>query len=271
MMRRMGLRNWVDLSVFVMIVSLLTPGLSPAQTATSEGGVEVPAEARQDQRTSERAKVHAPATVVLLHGLGRSARNMLVMKWRLEARGYRVCNVGYDTRVPTLEDAINEVSEAIEGCASTGERVDFVTHSLGGLVLRGLLDRHPRANLGRAVMIAPPNAGSEIADRLRTLAPLDRVMGPLSIQLGTRKADLPQRLPIPGIPFGVIAGNQWVNPAGPLWLPAPHDGTVSVASTRLRGMRDHIVLPYTHTFIVNAGPVADQIDLFLRHERFERS
>ena len=63
--------------------------------------------------------------------------------------------------------------------------------------------------------------------------------------------------------------DEWINPAGPLWLPAPHDGTVSVESTRLRGMRDHIVLPYTHTFIVAAGPVADQVDRFLRHGAFE--
>ena len=94
------------------------------------------------------------------------------------------------------------------------------------------------------------------------------MLGPLAAQLGTRDEDLPHALPVPPIPFGVIAGDEWINPAGPLWLPAPHDGTVSVASTRLDGMRDHLVMPYSHTSIVAAGAVAAQVDRFLRHARF---
>lgn len=210
-------------------------------------------------------------TIVLLHGLGRSATNMLILEWRLEALGYRVCNIGYDTRVPRIEDAIAEVYTEVVACRAKGGRLHFVTHSLGGLVLRGLLGSHTLAELGYAVMLAPPNRGSEIADRLHAYGWLGPVMGPLSTQLGTGAEDLPQRLPLPTIPFGVIAGDQWINPAGPLWLPSPHDGTVSVESTRLAGMRDHIVMPYTHTFIMNAAAVADQVDAFLRHGRFARA
>ncbi|MEM9177295.1 MAG: alpha/beta hydrolase [Myxococcota bacterium] len=207
-------------------------------------------------------------TVVLLHGLGRSEANMKILEWRLEARGHRVCNVGYDTRVATIEAATDEVAAAMSRCGVGSGPVHFVTHSLGGLVLRALLPRHPGFRPGRAVMLAPPNHGSEIADRLRELDWLEPVMGPLAAQLGTRPEDLPRSLPVPSMPFGVIAGDDWINPAGPLWLPAPHDGTVSVASTRLEGMQDHLVLPYTHTFIVTAGPVAEQVDTFLRRGRF---
>ena len=215
--------------------------------------------------------VQSEDTVVLLHGLGRSRNNMLILEWRLEARGYRVCNIGYDTRVDRIEDAVESVRATIESCRKGQGQVHFVTHSLGGLVLRALLDSHEFPEAGRAVMLAPPNRGSEIADRLRDLGWLEPIMGRLATQLGTGAEDLPQRLPSPSIPFGVIAGDEWINPAGPLWLPGPHDGTVSVASTRLSGMSDHIVLPYTHTFIVNADPVAHQVDTFLRSERFDRS
>ncbi len=208
-------------------------------------------------------------TVVLLHGLGRSENNMRILQWRLEYMGHRVCNVGYDTRVATIEEATDEVFAAIEGCGVGRGPVHFVTHSLGGLVLRAFLPRHPLERPGRAVMLAPPNQGSEIADELRDLGWIEPIMGPLASQLGTREDDLPKRLPTPSIPFGVIAGDDWINPAGPLWLPAPHDGTVSVASTRLDGMSDHIVLPYTHTFIVAAGAVAEQVDRFLRRGRFD--
>ena len=218
--------------------------------------------------SGEHGTVSSVETVVLLHGLGRSARNMLILKWRLQARGYRVCNVDYDTRVRSLDQAADAVHDSLRTCVRADSRIHFVTHSLGGLVLRALLDRHPVPMAGHAVMLAPPNRGSEIADHVGEFRVTESILGPLAAQLGTQPEDLPQRLPIPPIPFGVIAGDQWINPAGPLWLPAPHDGTVSVASTRLVGMQDHIVLPYTHTFIMNSSAVADQIESFLRAGRF---
>jgi triacylglycerol lipase len=224
------------------------------------------ATAREDAEAVDRAD-----SVVLLHGLGRSARNMLILKWRLQARGYHVCNVDYDTQVRVLDQAIDEVYEMLGECVLPDSRVHFVTHSLGGIVLRGLLARHDIPLAGRAVMLAPPNSGSEIADHFREIQIASAVLGPLAEQLGTREEDLPRRLPSPSIPFGVIAGDQWINPAGPIWLSSPHDGTVSVESTKLSGMDDHLVLPYTHTFIMNPAVVADQIDHFLRDGRFRRS
>jgi triacylglycerol lipase len=208
--------------------------------------------------------------VVLLHGLGRSASNMTILKWRLQAKGYRVCNIDYQTRVDSIEAASDAVFASMDDCFEHDGPIHFVTHSLGGLVLRSMLARHAVAGLGRAVMLAPPNAGSEIADWMRTLPWADAVMGKLAGQLGTGGDDLPRDLPAPKIDFGVIAGDRWINPAGPFLLPAPHDGTVSVASTRLAGMSDHLVVPHTHTFIMNSADVARQIDAFLRLGRFER-
>jgi pimeloyl-ACP methyl ester carboxylesterase len=213
----------------------------------------------------------AEPTVVLLHGLGRSPRNLQVLEWRLESRGYRVCSVGYDTRSAGIDAVVETVYPAVMNCPRGSGPLHFVTHSLGGLVLRALLAAHSPPKLGRAVLIAPPNQGSQIADRLRELGWLEVLLGPLAGQLGTRSGDLPAGLPPPPIPFGVIAGDRWINPAGPLWLPRPHDGTVSVASTRLEGMRDHLVLPYSHTFIIHARSVADQVDTFLRSGRFDRA
>jgi hypothetical protein len=196
---------------------------------------------------------------------------MLILKWRLQSRGYQVCNLDYDTRVDSIEVAADAVYEMVSDCVDSGRPVHFVTHSLGGLVLRSLLQRHELSELGRAVMLAPPNRGSEIADWLARFRLTDGLMGPLASQLGTGRDDLPERLPSPPIAFAVIAGDRWINPTGPFLLPAPHDGTVSVARTRLEGMSDHLVLPYTHTFIMNAAEVADQVDSFLRTGKFQRA
>jgi pimeloyl-ACP methyl ester carboxylesterase len=240
-------------SLSLVFVLASSPGLADEQGTAGDGSGSVKRE-----------------NVVLLHGLGRSAANMWILKWRLQARGYRICNIGYDTRVQSIERVSDAVFESLSGCVEEGEPTHFVTHSLGGLVLRSLLARHPISNPARAVMLAPPNQGSEIADWIGSFPGTEGLLGLLASQLGTGIDDLPRLLPRPSIPFGVIAGDRWINPVGPWLLPSPHDGTVSVASTRLEGMSDHLVLPHTHTFIMNSAEVAEQVDVFLRTGRFRR-
>lgn len=206
--------------------------------------------------------------VVLLHGLGRSALDMAILAMRLERYGHAVCNVDYPTRRDSFESVLVDVRSRIRDCGFDRVPVHYVTHSLGGIVLRGLSREGWVVAGGRAVMIAPPNAGSELADRLGDRPVVGRVLGPIGGQLGTELDDLPQRLPAPAIPFAVIAGDRWINPLGAVWLEGAHDGTVRVESTRLAGMTDHLILPYTHSFITWAAPVADAVDRFLRQGRF---
>ncbi len=120
-------------------------------------------------------------------------------------------------------------------------------------------------------MLAPPNRGSEIVDQIGGYRAFAWVLGPIAPLLGTGEEDLPSQLPPPPIPFGVIAGSRWINPLGPLVLPEPHDGTVSVASTRLDGMSDHLIVSHNHTFIVNSAQVTDEILHFLRDGKFSPS
>lgn len=211
----------------------------------------------------------ARETVVLLHGLGRGPWGMKVLEWRLAGAGYEVHNIGYPTDANTLEAAADIVHGRYLACCEAAPTVNFVTHSLGGLVLRMLSSRHQLPNAGRAVMLAPPNRGSEIVDQLGNWDAFALALGPIAPQLGTGPEDLPARLPPPSMPFGVIAGSTWINPLGPLLLPSPHDGTVSVASTRLDGMSDHLVLPHNHTFLMNSGEVAEEVLCFLRNGSFK--
>ncbi len=212
-----------------------------------------------------------PDAVILLHGLGRGPLTMKLLEWRLEQAELDVHNLGYPSDAESLDVAVDLVYQRYLSCCRAAPTVHFVTHSLGGLVLRRLTARHDIPNAGRAVMLAPPNHGSEIVDELGDVQLFEQILGPLAPQLGTGDDDLPAQLPAPSMPFGVIAGSDWINPLGPILLPEPHDGTVSVESTRLEGMSDHIVVPSSHTFLMNSPYVTDQILAFLRNGSFEQS
>jgi pimeloyl-ACP methyl ester carboxylesterase len=208
-------------------------------------------------------------TVVVLHGLGRGKFSMSRVARHLRREGYDVLNLSYpSTRMRVAEAAGHLHRELASRLPADATRVHFVTHSLGGLVVRAYLKDHRPENLGRVVMLAPPNQGSEVADRMRKVFFYRWFTGPAGQEMGTDAASLPNSLGAVDFPLGVIAGSRSFNPLFSAWLDGEDDGKVAVARTRVAGMSDFLVVPTNHTFIVLHARALRQVTHFLAHGRF---
>lgn len=219
---------------------------------------------------AEPASARTRETVVLLHGLSRTERSMKRLEAALSRAGYQVINIGYPASRRPIEDLSADLGARLAEIRKTpGRRVHFVTHSFGGILLRYHLKADPLPNLGRVVMLGPPNGGSELADLL-TKAPLvKKAGGPNRRRLGTGPGDIPALLGPVDFDLGVIAGDRSYNPLFSSLIPGPDDGVVGVERAKVAGMTDFLVVHRTHTFIMNSGEVVEQTLKFLRDGSFD--
>jgi pimeloyl-ACP methyl ester carboxylesterase len=228
-------------------------------TLLSACSADTPRAARQDE------------CVILLHGLARTSLSMQRMQRMLERRGYFVANVDYPSRDYTIEVlAPMAIGDGLNQCNKNASisTVHFVTHSLGGILVRVYLADNTIANLGRVVMLAPPNQGSSAVDEMVRIPGFDWLNGPAGYQLGKGPESVPLRLGVPQFDFAVIAGDHTIDPITSAVLPDPDDGRVSVSDTKLEGMRDFVVVPVSHALIMQDRQVFRLVRNFLAHGSF---
>jgi len=208
--------------------------------------------------------------VVLLHGIAVGAWTLKKLERILQRRGFATLNLNYASRKKPLEALAEDIHAPIAAFAEQCDgAIHFVAHSMGGLLTRVYISRHRPARLGRVVMLGTPNGGSEVADLLKDLAVYRAVFGPAGLQLTTDQAPVLTALPSPDYSIGIIAGCRTISPiASTLVLPRPNDGKVSVASSKLAGMADHIVVKAPHAGLPRHAIAIEQTIAFLRNGRF---
>jgi triacylglycerol lipase len=214
---------------------------------------------------------HDGECVVLLHGLARSSLSMERMKWFLEDNGYQVANIDYPSRdFEIAQLATMAVEDGLEQCAmkESPDRVHFVTHSLGGILVRYYYAENVVDSVGRVVMLGPPNQGSAAVDEMHDWPGFEWLNGPAGYQLGKGENSVPLQLGPPKFEFAVIAGNESIDPVTSAVLEDPDDGRVSVSDTYLDGMQDFRLVETSHAFMMQNGDVFELVKGFLETGAF---
>ncbi|MGH1403414.1 MAG: esterase/lipase family protein [Alphaproteobacteria bacterium] len=212
--------------------------------------------------------------IILLHGILRSDADMLLLQNFFKSNGYDTLNIRYPSREKSLEALSDFVHDKISKYPqyNTDTPIHFVTHSMGGLIARYYITRRTPKNLGKVVMLGPPNKGSEFADWLsetEILAPaFQAIYGPAGQQMTTGYEHIDDDITYP---LGVIAGNVSINPLAPWILNGEHDGIVAVERTKIDGMSDHIVMSASHSFMMFNTDIMTQALYFIHHNEFNRN
>jgi hypothetical protein len=205
--------------------------------------------------------VGAPAdhVVVMLHGLGRTRRSLARMDRALTDAGFTTVRVNYPSTRKPIEGHAAGVAKLLDEMP-TPRKLSFVSHSLGGLVIRQLCTYEApwREAMSRIVMLAPPNRGASLASMLDKGGVIRSILGPSYVQIAEGFAET---LPVPDVPFAIYAGDA---PG------VPGDGLLLVDETRLEGAAEHHVVPVVHTFIMNHPEVIRGTTAFLSAAPNER-
>lgn len=206
--------------------------------------------------------------VVLLHGLARSSESMEKLETTFEDNGYKTLNIDYPSTTYCIEKLSNQIRSRILAEVPEGATIHFVTHSMGGILVRQIQKVDPLANIGRVVMLGPPNGGSEVVDEFADLFVFQWINGPAGKQLGTGTDEFISGLGPVDFELGVIAGSQSINIILSAVIPGLDDGKVSIESAKVEGMSEFHVVHASHPFIMRHPRVIEKAVQFVSEGKF---
>ena len=208
--------------------------------------------------------------VVLIHGLSRTSKSFQKMENHLKQIGFDVLNIDYPSRKYDIQTLTSKfIRPAIQNhCTDKEKKIHFVTHSMGGIIVRYYLKTYPMENIGRVVMLSPPNQGSKVVDFLKDQTTIRKIMGPAFDQLSTDPNGFVNTLGDVDGEVGIITGTRSINWINSIIIPGEDDGKVSVDRARLKNMKDFLVVKRTHPLIMNADEVLDAVVYFIENGNF---
>lgn len=210
--------------------------------------------------------------IILLHGLILFPATLAFLERYLERKGYEVLNIGYPSRKHGIDHLVAHyiAPQVMEFCDDAPGKIHFVTHSMGSIITRRLLQCYAIPTLGRVVMLAPPNQGSPMANFFSRFDFAKKILGPALGELTTHDCSFVKQLgPIQDFECGIITGNQNIIPLSSRVMPSPHDGLVSVEHAKIEGMKELLVKNTTHGTMIFNLKVFRQIVYFLNHGHFK--
>lgn len=220
----------------------------------------------------DKLKPMSGKAVILVHGIIRSSKSFAPMEKDLREQGFEVFGFDYpSTRIPISESAqyLAKAIESLEGV----EEINFVAHSMGGLVVRSYLDQAdpPDNRIHRMVMLGVPNQGAAMADKVKQLGLYRLIFGPAGQQLVTDNEGLIPTLPVPEFEFGIIAGARGTEGGYNPLIPGDDDGTVEVERAKLPGAADFTTINVLHSFLMRDPQVIDFTRRFLIEGKFHKN
>lgn len=207
---------------------------------------------------------------MLLHGLARTGNSMHSLQNYLSEQGYHALNIDYPSRKIDIAECAKLIRAQVVFEIPANEKVHFITHSMGGIIVRYIQKNDPLPNLGRVVMLSPPNQGSEIVDRIGDFSFFKWINGPSGNQLGTDSGSVPKNLGKVSFELGVITGDRSINWINSILIPGNDDGKVSVENAKVEGMSDFLVIHVSHPFIMKNKIVMNQCVYFIRNGKFRK-
>ena len=203
--------------------------------------------------------------IILIHGLIRTFLSMKVLESKLKSAGHQTLNYNYASRRHDLKGQVELLTEFIETNSTNDEPIDFVTHSLGGIIARKYLTLSESRPVRRIVMLGPPNQGATIAKFLGKNSTINSALGGAFREL--QSLDLPHGTDRAEI--GIIAGGRGTRFGYNPFFGEDNDMIVQVSETHLAGQKDHILVPCLHSFLMYHPKAITQTKFFLEHGKFD--
>lgn len=207
--------------------------------------------------------------VLLFPGFGETSFKMSALSYWLQLAGYETEIIDYPSTMGTAEELIADYFVPAMKKRAEKPVIHCVTNSIGGILLRGFLASHEQPNLGRVVMIGPGHKGSHVLEIVRHHPLAKLLLGPLINQAGDDKDAYACQLPsYVDFDLGIIAGGISLDPVAYCISPQMQDGRVTVESSKIDGMKDHVVLPIPHEMLAHHPLTSVQVIHFLQRGYF---